>query len=160
MTTESTSTVREMPQELFDSFSAQFNALTQAIEDAGFPVLHTCQIWRGETEDAFNLTSLSAVRNLSGKMVVHMAAAATARPIMNSVTSVLEDETGNIPAERLMRLLPLTKAVIDMFIPLFTQAMATCTRQAIKESGCSGKEQAEVLVNALMRAVENLRSKE
>ena len=31
MTTESTSTVREMPQELFESFSAQFDALTQAI---------------------------------------------------------------------------------------------------------------------------------
>ena len=36
MTIESTSTAREMPQELFDSFRAQFNALTQAIEDAGF----------------------------------------------------------------------------------------------------------------------------
>ena len=130
MTTESTSTVREMPQELFDSFSAQFDALTQAIEDAGFPVLHACQIYRGETEDALNLTSLSAGRNLSGKMVVRMAAAAAAKPIMNGVTSVLKDETGNIPAERLMQLLPLTKAVTDMFIPLFTQAMAARTGQS------------------------------
>lgn len=160
MTTESTSTVREMPQELFDSFSAQFDALTQAIEDAGFPVLHTCQILRGETEDTVNLTSLSTVRNLSGKMVVRMAAAAAAQHIMSSITSVLKDETGSIPAERLMQLLPLTKAVIDRFVPLFTQALAAHTSQALKESGCSGKEQAEVLVSALMSAVENLRPKD
>lgn len=160
MTTESTSTVREMPQELFDSFSAQFDALTQAIEDAGFPVLHTCQIWRGETEDALSLTSLSAVRNLQGKTVCRMAAVAAAQPIMNGVTSVLEDETGNIPAERLMQLLPLTKEVTDMFILLFTQAMAARTSRALKESGCSGKEQAEVLVSAFMSAVENLRPEE
>ena len=158
MATESTSTAREMPEELFKSFSAQFDALTQAIEDAGFPVLHTCQILRGETDNALNLTSLYAVRNLSGKMVVRMAAAAAAQPIMNGVTSTLKDETGNIPTERLMQLIPLTKAVTDMFIPLFTQAMAARASQALKESGCSGKEQAEVLVSA--HAVKNLRPEE
>ena len=89
-----------------------------------------------------------------------MAAVAAAQPIMNGVTSVLKDETGAIPTDDLMQLLPLTKAVINMFIPLFTQAMAARASQALKESGCSGKEQAEVLVNALMRAVENLRPKE
>ena len=157
MATKSTSTVREMPQELFDSFSAQFDALTQAIEDAGFPVLHTCQILRGETDDTLVLTSLSTVRNLRGKTVVQMAAAAAAQPIMNGVTAVLKDETGSIPAERLMQLLPLTKEVIDTFISYFTQAMATHTSQALKESGCSGKEQAEMLMSALMSAVENLR---
>ena len=160
MATKSTSTVREMPQELFDSFSAQFDALTQAIEDAGFPVLHTCQIYRGETDNALSLSSMSAAHSLSGEMAVQMAAAAAAQPIMDGVTSVLKDETGNIPAERLMQLLPLTKAVIDTFISYFTQAMAAHTSQALKESGCSGKEQAEVLVNALMSAVENLRPKE
>lgn len=160
MATESTSTVREMPQELFDSFSAQFDALTQAIEGAGFPVLHTCQIWRGETDDTCALTSLSAVRNLSGKMAVRMAAAAAAQPLMNGVTSVLKDDTGAIPTDDLMHLIPLTKAVTDMFIPLFTQAMATHASQALKESGCYGKEQAEVLANVLMSAVKNLRPKE
>ena len=160
MATKSTSTVREMPQELFDSFSAQFDALTQAIEDAGFPVLHTCVILRRDSEDSLITSSMSAVRNLRGKTVVQMAAAAAAQPIMNGVTSVLKDETNNIPAEQLMHLIPLTKAVTDMFIPLFTQAMAAQTSQALKESGCSGKEQAEVLVNALMDAVKNLRPKE
>ena len=140
MTTESTSTVREMPEELFDSFSAQFDALTQAIEDAGFPVLHTCQILLGETEDALSLSSLSAVRNLSGETAVQMAAVAAAQPIMNSITSVLKDETGNIPAERLMQLIPLAQTVTDTFISYFTQAMATHTSQALKESGCSGKD--------------------
>ena len=160
MATKSTSTVREMPQELFDSFSAQFDALTQAIEDAGFPVLHTCQIYRGETDDTTVLTSLSAVYNLSGEMAVQMAAAAAAHPIMDGVTAILKDKTGDIPVENLMQLLPLTKAVTDTFISYFTQAMATHTSQALKESGCSGKEQAEVLVSALMSAVENLRPKE
>lgn len=160
MATKSTSTVREMPQELLDSFSAQFDALTQAIKDAGFPVLHTCQILRGETEDSLIISSMSATRNLQGETVCRMAAAAAAQPIMDGVTSVLKDDTGNIPAERLMQLLPLTKAVTDMFIPLFTQAMATHASQALEESGCSGKEQAEVLVSALMSAVENLRPEE
>ena len=160
MTTESTSTVREMPQELFDAFSAQFDALTQAIEDAGFPVLHTCIILREDSEDSLITSSMAAARNLRGQTACKMAAAAAAQPLMDGVTSVLKDKTGNIPAERLMQLLPLTKAVIDMFIPLFTQAMAAQTSQALKESGCSGKEQAEILMSALMRAVENLRSKE
>lgn len=160
MTTESTSTVREMPQELFDSFSMQFDALTRAIEDAGFPVLHTCVILRGNSEDSITTSSMSAVRDLQGKAVCQMAAAAAAQPIMNGVTSVLKDETGDIPTERLMQLIPLTKAVTDMFIPLFTQAMAAHASQALKESGCTGKEQAEVLVSALMRAVKNLRPKE
>lgn len=160
MTTESTSAAREMSQELFDSFSAQFDALTQAIEDAGFPVLHTCLIWLGETEDAFNLTSLSALRNLSGEMVVQMAAAAATQSIMTGITSVLKDETGNIPAERLMQLIPLTKAVTNRFIPLFTQAVAARASRALEESGCSDKEQVEVLMRALMDAVKNLRSEE
>ena len=160
MATKSTSTVREMPQELFDSFSAQFDALTQAIEDAGFPVLHTCQILRGETDDTTVLTSMYAVYNLSGETLVHLAAAAAARPIMDSVTAILKDETGDIPAERLMQLLPLAKAVTDTFISYFTQAMAAHTSQALKESGCSGKEQAEVLMSALMSVVENSRPKD
>ena len=99
MTTESTSTVREMPEELFESFSAQFDALTQAIEDAGFPVLHTCQILRGETDNALSLSSMSAVCDLRGETAVQMAAAAAAQPIMDGVTAALKDETGNIPAE-------------------------------------------------------------
>ena len=141
MATKSTSTVREMPQELFDSFSAQFDALTQAIEDAGFPVLHTCQIYRGETDDSTVMTSLSAVYNLSGEMAVQMAAAAAAHPIMDGVTAILKDKTGDIPAERLMQLLPLTKAVTDTFISYFTQAMAVHASQSFKESGCSGTGQ-------------------
>ena len=160
MATKSTSTVREMPQELFDSFSAQFDALTQAIEDAGFPVLHTCQILRGETDSALSLSSMSAVRDLRGETAVQMAAAAAARPLMDGVTAILKDKTGDIPAERLMQLLPLTKAVTDTFISYFTQAMAAHTSQALKESGCSGKEQAEVLMRALMNAVKNLRPEE
>ena len=141
MATESTSTVREMPEELFKSFSAQFNALTQAIEDAGFPVLHTCQILRGETDDTLVMTSLSAVYNLSGEMAVQMAAAAAAHPIMDGVTAILKDKTGDIPAERLMQLLPLTKAVTDTFISYFTQAMTAHAIRALKESGCSGTGQ-------------------
>ena len=156
MTTKSTSTVREMPEELFKSFSAQFDALTQAIEDAGFPVLHTCIILREDSEDSLITSSMSAVRNLQGNTAVRMAAAAAAQTLMSGITSVLKDETGGIPAERLMQLIPLTKAVTDMFIPLFTQAMATHASQALKESGCTGKEQAEVL----MSAVKNLRPKE
>lgn len=160
MATESTSTVREMPQELFDSFRTQFDALTQAIEDAGFPVLHTCQILRGETEGSLITSSMSATRNLQGETVCRMAAIAATRPIMNGVTSVLKDDTGAIPAELLMHLIPLTKKVTDMFISYFTQAMASHTSQALKESGCSGKEQAEVLVSALAHAVKNLRPEE
>lgn len=156
MTTESTSTVREMPQELFESFRAQFNALTQAIEDAGFPVLHTCIILRRDSEDSLITSSMSAVRNLTGKTVVRMAAAAAARPIMNGVTSMLKDETGDIPAERLMQLIPLTKAATDMFIPLFTCAAAEYVSQALKDSGCTD----EVLMSALARAVTNLRPEE
>lgn len=156
MTTESTSTMREMPQELFDSFSAQFDALTKAIEDAGFPVLHTCVILRDESADSLTTSILSAVRNLQGDTAVQMAATAAAQPIMSGLTSALKDETGNIPAERLMQLLPLTKAVTDMFIPFFTQVMAAHTSQALKESGCSGAAQTEVLMSALMDAVENL----
>ena len=140
MTTESTSTMREMPEELFKSFSAQFDALTQAIENAGFPVLHTCQIWRGETGDSRILSSMSAARNLRGEAVAFMAAAAAAQPIMDGITSVLKDETGNIPAERLMRLIPLTKAISDLFISRFTQAIAVYASQALKDSGWSGKE--------------------
>ncbi len=160
MATKSTSTVREMPQELFDSLNARFDALTQAIEDAGFPVLHTCVILRGNSEDSITTSSMSAVRNLQGKTAVQMAAAAAAQPLMNGVTSILKDETGDIPAGRLMQLIPLTKAVTDMFIPLFTQAMAAQASQALKESGCSVKEQAEVLISALMNAVKNLQPKE
>ena len=160
MTTKSTSTVREMPQELFESFRAQFDALTQAIEDAGFPVLHTCIILRRDSEDSLITSSMSAVRNLKGETAVRMAAAAAARPIMNGITSVLKDETGNISTERLMQLIPLTKMITDRFVPLFTQAMAAYANQALKESGCSGKEQAEVLVSVLAHAVKNLRPEE
>ena len=160
MTTESTSAVHEMPEELFESFSAQFDALTQAIEDAGFPVLHTCQILRGETDSALSLSSMSAVRDLRGETAVQMAAAAAAQPIMDGVTAVLKDETGNIPAERLMQLIPLTQAATDAFISYFTQVMAAHASQSFKESGCSGTGQTEVLVSVLMSAVENLRSKE
>lgn len=156
MATKSTSTVREMPQELFDSFSAQFDALTQAIEDAGFPVLHTCQILRGETDSALSLSSMSAVRDLRGETAVQMAAAAAARSLMDGVTAILKDKTGDIPAERLMQLLPLTKVVTDTFISYFSQAVAAHTSQALKESGCSDKEQAEVLMRALMNDVKNL----
>lgn len=54
-----------------------------------------------------------------------MAAVAAAQPIMDDITSVLKDETGNIPAERLMQLLfLLTKVATDTFISYFTQAMA------------------------------------
>ena len=133
MATKSTSTVREMTQELFDSFSMQFDALTQAIEDAGFPVLHTCQILCGETEDALSLSSMSAVCNLQGETVCRMAAAAAAQTLMSGITPVLKNETGNIPAERLMHLLPLTEATIDTFIPLFTQAMAAHASQVLEE---------------------------
>lgn len=150
MTTESTSTKREMSQELFDSFSAQFDALTQAIEDAGFPVLHTCVILRGSSEDSLTTSSMSAVRHLNGKTMIQMAAAAAAQPIMNGVTSVLEDETGNIPAEHLRQLLPLTDAAINTFSQFFTQAVATHAGQVLKESGCSDEEQAEVLMSALI----------
>ena len=115
MATESTSTVREMPQELFDSFSMQFDALTQAIQDAGFPVLHTCQILLGETDDALALSNMSAVCNLQGETAVRMAAAAAAKLIIDGITSVLKDESGNIPAEKLIQLIPLTKEVTDMF---------------------------------------------
>ena len=160
MATKSTSTTREMPQELFDSFSAQFDALTQAIEDAGFPVLHTCVILRRDSEDSLITSSMSAVRNLRGQTVCRMAAAAAAHPIMDGVTAILEDETGKVPVENLMQLLPLTKAVTDTFISYFTQAMATHTARALKESGCSGKEQVEVLMRSIMDAVKNLQPKE
>lgn len=160
MTTESTSTAREMSHELFDTFNAQFDALTQAIEDAGFPVLHTCLILRDETDNAINLSSMSAVRNLRGKTMIRMAAAAAAQPVMSGLTAALEDKAGDIPAERLMRLIPLTKAVTDMFIPLFTQAMAAHASQVLEESGLSGKEQVEVLMRSLMGAVKNLQPKE
>lgn len=160
MATKSTSTVREMPQELFDSFNAQFSALTQAIEDAGFPVLHTCIILRKDSEDSLITSSMSAVRNLTGQTAVRMAAAAAARPIMNGVTSALKDETGDIPAEQLVHLIPLAEAVIDRFIPLFTQAVAEHVSQTLKDSGRSDKEQVEVLMRALMNAVKNLQPKE
>ena len=160
MATKSTSTVREMPQELFESFNAQFSALTQAIEDAGFPVLHTCIILRKDSEDSLITSSMSAVRNLTGQTAVRMAAAAAARPIMNGVTSALKDETGDIPAEQLVHLIPLAEAVIDRFIPLFTQAVAEHVSQTLKDSGRSDKEQVEVLMRALMNAVKNLQPKE
>lgn len=156
MATESTSTVREMPQELFDSFSMQFDALTKAIEDAGFPVLHTCQIWRGETEYALSLSSMSATSNLQGETVCRMAAAAVAQTLMSGITHVLKDETNNIPAEELVHLIPLTEEVIDRFVPLFAQAMAAQASQVLEESGRSDKEQVEVLMRALMNAVKNL----
>lgn len=141
MATKSTSTVREMPQELFDSFSTQFDALTQAIEDAGFPVLHTCVILYRDSEDSLIASSISATRDLRGETAAPMAAVAAAQPIMDDITSVLKDETGNIPAERLMQLLPLTKVATDTFISYFTQAMAART-------------------SALMGVVENLRPKD
>lgn len=160
MATESTSTEREMSQDLFDSFSAQFDALTQAIEDAGFPVLHTCIILRRDSEDSLITSSMSATRNLRGQTVCRMAAAAAAQTLMSGITHVLKDETNNIPAEHLMQLIPLTKAVTDMFIPLFTQAVAEHVSQVLKDSGCADKEQAEVLMSALVRAAKNLRPKE
>lgn len=150
MATESTSTVREMPQELFDSFSMQFDALTQAIEDAGFPVLHTCIILRGSSEDSLTTLSMSAGSHLNGKTLIQMTAAAAAKSIMNGVTSVLKDETGDIPAEHLRQLLPLTDAAIDMFSQFFTPAMATYASQVLKESGCSDEEQAEAVIIALI----------
>ena len=160
MATESKSTTREMSQELFDSFSTQFDALTQAIEDAGFPVLHTCIILRGSSEDSLTTSSMSAVRHLNGKTVCRMAAAAAAQTLMGGITHVLKDETNNIPAEQLVHLIPLTEAVIDRFIPLFTQAMAAQANQVLEESGCSDEEQVEVLMRALMAAVKNLQPKE
>ena len=150
MATESTSTMREMPQELFDSFSAQFDALTQAIEDAGFPVLHTCQILLGETDDSLITSSMSAIRNLTGKTVCRMAAAAAAKPLMDGITHVLKDETNNIPAEALVRLIPLTEEVIDRFIHFFTHAMASQASQVLEESCRSYDEQVGALVRALV----------
>ena len=140
MTTESTSATREMSQKLFDSFSAQFDALTQAIEDAGFPVLHTCQILRGETDSALSLSSMSAVRDLRGETAVQMAAAAAARPLMDGVTAILKDKTGDIPAERLMQLIPFTQTVTDTFISYFTQAMTAHAFRVLKESVYSVKD--------------------
>ena len=160
MTTESTSTAREMPQELFDSFSAQFDALTQAIEDAGFPVLHTCVILWGNSETSLTTSIMSSTRNLRGQTVCQMAAAAAAQTLMSGITHVLKDETNNIPAARLLHLIPLTEEVIDRFVPLFTQAMAAQASQVLEESGRSDKEQVEVLMRALMNAVKNLQPKE
>ena len=139
MTTESTSTAREMSHELFDTFNAQFDALTQAIEDAGFPVLHTCLILRDETDNAINLSSMSAVRNLRGKTMIRMAAAAAAQPVMSGLTAVLKDKAGDIPAERLIQLIPMTKAVTDEFMTCFTQAMDAHISQALNELGRSGE---------------------
>ena len=124
MTAKATSTVREMPDELFDSFGAQFDALTQAIEDAGFPVLHTCVILRRDSEDSLITSSMSATRDLRGQTVCRMAADAVAQTLMSGITHVLKDETNNIPAEELVHLIPLTEEVIDRFVTLFTQAMA------------------------------------
>lgn len=160
MATKSTSTVREMPQELFDYFGAQFDALTQAIEDAGFPVLHTCVILRRDSEDSLITSSMSAVRNLRGQTVCRMAAAAVAKLIMGGITSVLKDETSNIPAEELVHLIPMTEEVIDRFVPLFAQAMAAQANQVLEESCRSDNEQVEVLMRALMNAVKNLQPKE
>ena len=160
MATKSTSTVREMPQELFDSFGMQFDALTQAIEDAGFPVLHTCVILRRDSEDSLITSSMSAVRNLRGQTVCRMAAAAVAKLIMGGITSVLKDETDNIPAEELVHLIPMTEEVIDRFVPLFAQAMAAQANQVLEESCRSDNEQVEVLMRALMNAVKNLQPKE
>ena len=150
MATKSTSTVREMPQELFDSFGMQFDALTQAIEDAGFPVLHTCIILRKDSEDSLTTSSMSAIRNLTGKTVCRMAAAAAAKTLMSGITSVLKDETNNIPAEALVNLIPQTEEVIDRFIYFFTHAMASQASQVLEESWRSGNEQVEVLVGALL----------
>ena len=150
MATKSTSTVREMPQELFDSFGMQFDALTQAIEDAGFPVLHTCTILRKDSEDSLITSSMSATCNLRGQTVCRMVAAAVAKTLMNGITHVLKDETNNIPAEELVHLIPLTEEVIDRFIHFFTQAMAAHASQVIEESCCSYNEHVEVLVRALM----------
>lgn len=160
MTTESTSTLRDMPEELFNSLSDQFDALTQAIEDAGFPVLHTCMILRGETNDTLSLSGFSAIRNLQGDTAIRMSATASAQTVISGITSVLKDETGNIIAERLQQLIPLTKTIYDMFISFFTRATATRTDQILKEAGCSVEEQTELLMSAFMSAVENLRPKE
>lgn len=160
MATESTSTVREMPQELFESFSTQFDALTQAIEDAGFPVLHNCVILRGASEDSLTTSNMYAICDLAGQTVCQMAAAAAAQTLMSGLTHVLKDETNNIPAERLLHLIPMTKAVTDSFISFFTQAVAAQASQVLKESGRSDKEQVEVLMRALMDAVKNLQPKE
>ena len=155
MAAKSTSTVREMPQELFESFSDQFDALTQAIEDAGFPVLHTCQILRGETDDALRLSSMSATCNLRGQTVCRMAAAAAAQTLMSGIAHVLKDETNNIPVEELVHLIPLTEAVIDRFVPHFTQAMAAQASQVLEESGRSDEEQVDILMRALMACVKS-----
>ena len=150
MATKSTSTVREMPKELFDSFSMQFDALTQAIEDAGFPVLHTCIILRGDSEDSLITSNMSATCNLSGQTVCRMAAAAAAKTLMDGITHVLKDETNNIPAEELVHLMPLTEEVIDRFIHFFTHAMASQASQVLEESCCSYDEQVGALVRALL----------
>lgn len=150
MATKSTSTVREMSQELFDSFSAQFDALTQAIEDAGFPVLHTCIILRRDSEDSLITSSMYATRNLRGQTVCQMAAVAVAKILMRGVTQVLKDETNNIPTEQLVHLIPLTEEVIDRFVPFFTQAVAAQVSQVLEESGCSDKDQVEILMRSLI----------
>ena len=155
MAAKSTSTVREMSQELFDSFGMQFDALTQAIEDAGFPVLHTCIILRGDSEDSLITSSMSATCNLRGQTVCRMAAAAAAKTLMNGITHVLKDETNNIPAEELVHLIPLTEEVIDRFMHFFTQTMAARVSQVFEESGCSDEEQVEVLMRALMACVKS-----
>lgn len=155
MATKSTSTVREMTQELLDSFGVQFDALTQAIEDAGFPVLHTCIILRMDSEDSLITSSLSATRDLRGQTVCRMAAVAAAKTLMSGITHVLKDETNNIPAEELVHLIPLTEEVIDRFMHFFTQVMAAQVSQVFEESGRSDNEQVEVLMRALMAAVKS-----
>ena len=160
MATKSKSTTRELPEELFDSFSTQFDALTQAIEDAGFPVLHTCIILRRDSEDSFVTSSMSATRNLRGQTVCQMAAAAAAQTLMSGITHVLKDETDDIPVDQLVHLIPLTEAVIDRFVPLFAHAMAAQASQVLEESGRSDKEQVEVLMRSLMAAIKNLQPKE
>lgn len=51
MATKPTSTVREMGPGVFDSFSTQFDRLTQAVKTR-VPVLHTCVILYRDSEDS------------------------------------------------------------------------------------------------------------
>ena len=155
MTTESTFKAPELTSEMFEGYSAQFDALSKAINDAGFPVLMTCTILREvNDENDLAVATMHSVQDMNGYNAIRTLATTAAEVLMSGVVSHLK-EGDSSPESQIATLIPLTKGLSDTFISLFTQALTNSTTRALKSTSASTEVIAKALISALRSAALN-----
>ena len=157
MATESTFKAPELTSEMFKGYSAQFDALSKTIHDAGFPVLLTCTILREvNDEDDLAVATMHSVQDMNGYNSIRTLATTAAEVLMSGVVRHLK-ESDYGPESQVAALLSLAKGLSDAFISSFTQALASSTARALKSAPASSEAMAKALISALHSAVLNKR---